>query len=194
MSIESFEDMTPPRQSQLKQKLQSAKSLVTRALEDMRRLTLDLRPAALDDLGLVATIRGYAQTRQEATGIQMRFETKGLKRRLTPAVETALFRIIQEAIHNITRHAQAQNARIQLEAKNGKITAIVEDDGMGFSVDAVFRSKIRTQSLGLLGIQERVTLLGGTFSIKSQPSQGTRLIVEIPMDSSTGEPGLPEKV
>ncbi len=123
-------------------------------------------------------------------GIQVDFESKGLNKRLAPAIETALFRIIQEAINNTTKYAEAHNVRIQLEAKAGKITAVVEDDGKGFDVEAVFRSKIGAQSLGLLGIQERATLLGGTFSIKSQIGQGTRLVVEIPIASSLEEPNM----
>ena len=113
-----------------------------------------------------------------------------MNERLAPAAETALFRIIQEAIHNITKHAAAHNVKIQLEVKTGRITAIVEDDGKGFDVDAVFRSKTEAQSLGLLGIQERANLLGGTFDIKSRPGQGTRLIVEIPVASSISESSL----
>ncbi len=174
-------------QSQLKEKLRHAGALVGSALEDLRRLTLDLRPYALDQLGLIAAIRAYAQTHLEALGVQVEFKTKGLKERLAPGVETVLFRIIQEAIHNIARHAEAHNVRIQLEVKGGKITAIIHDDGKGFDVDAIFRSKRGGQSLGLRGIQERATLLGGTFNIESWLGQGTRLIVEIPVASSLRE-------
>ena len=153
----------------------------------MRRLALDLRPYALDQLGLIAAIRAYAQRHLESAGIHVDFESKGLRQRLAPEVETVLFRIIQEAIHNIVKHAEARNVRIQLEVKGGKITAIIHDDGKGFDVDTIFRSKTGAQSLGLLGIQERATLLGGTFSIESSFGQGTRLIVEIPIASSLGE-------
>lgn len=192
MSIESLENMASPKQSQFKEKLKNTKSLIIRALEDTRKLTLDLRPSTLDDLGLVATTRAYAQTHLEAVGVQVDFKSKGMNERLAPAIETALFRIIQEAIHNITRHAEAQNVKIQLEVKTNKITAIVEDNGKGFDVEAIFGSKIGVQSLGLLGIQERATLLGGTFNIKSRVGQGTHLAVEIPIASSLGESGLVE--
>lgn len=190
MSIESLEDITSPEQSQFKEKLKKTKSIVMRALEDVRRLTIALRPSTLDHLGLVATVRSYAQTHLEAAGIQVDFESKGLNERLAPAVETALFRIIQEAIHNITKHAEARHVKIQLEARADRITAIVEDDGKGFDMDAVFKSRIERQSLGLLGIQERANLLGGTFDIKSRPGQGTRLIVEIPVTGLLSEPSL----
>ncbi len=183
MSIESIESMALPQHSQLNEKLANAKSLLVRALEDMRRLTLDLRPSTLDDLGLVATTRSYVHSHLEPVGIKVSFDSKGLGRRLEPAVETTLFRIIQEAIRNIIRHAEAHNVRIHLEAGAGKIAAIVEDDGKGFDVESTFRYKIGSHSLGLLGIKERATLLGGTFSIKSKVGRGTILTVEIPLAS-----------
>ncbi|MBI4186861.1 MAG: GAF domain-containing protein [Chloroflexi bacterium] len=189
MSIESLEDTVMAENPSLKERLENAKSLVTRALKDIRRLTLGLRPSTLDYLGLVATVRSYAQTHlQEALGIKVDFATRGLNKRLAPAVETALFRIMQEAIHNITKYAEARQVRIRLEARDDKITAIVEDDGKGFDVDAVFKSRrAGRQSLGLLGIQERAALLGGTFNINSQVGRGTRLTVEIPVTGSLGE-------
>ena len=110
--------------------------------------------------------------------------------RLAPAGETALFRIIPEAIHHITKHPESPNVNIQPQDRADRITAIVEDDGKGFDMDAVFKSRIERQSLGLLGIQERANLLGGTFDIKSRPGQGTRLIVEIPVTGLLSEPSL----
>ncbi|MFQ5996325.1 MAG: GAF domain-containing protein [Dehalococcoidales bacterium] len=187
MSMESVENMLPSGQSKLREKLESAKSLVVRALEDIRRLTLGLRPSTLDDLGLITTIRAYAHNHLQAMGVQVKFESKGLNNRLSPEVETALFRIIQEAIHNIEKHAEASNVSIHLSIDRDEITAIVEDDGRGFDVDAVFKSRIRTQSLGLLGIQERTALLGGTFSIKSKIGQGSHLEVKIPLTNSPPE-------
>ncbi len=116
--------------------------------------------------------------------MQVEFKSRGLNKRLTPAVETTLFRIIQEAINNIAKHAEAHHVRIQLEVKSGKITANIEDDGKGFDVDAFFKSRNGVQSLGLLGIQERTKLLDGSFTLKSQVGQGTHLTVEIPLASS----------
>ncbi|MBI4283725.1 MAG: GAF domain-containing protein [Chloroflexi bacterium] len=187
INIESMENISPPNQSQLEEKLKNARSLVDSALENLRRLAFDLRPYALDQLGLTTAIRAYAQRHLESAGIQVDFESKGLKGRLEPTVETVLFRIIQEAVHNIAKHAEAHHVRIQLEAKDGKITATIQDDGKGFNVEDIFRSKIGVQSLGLLGIQERATLLGGTFNIKSWLGEGTCLTVEIPLSSSPEE-------
>ncbi|MFH0942254.1 MAG: GAF domain-containing protein [Chloroflexota bacterium] len=190
MSIESMADMVTPEQTKLKGKLGNAKSLVTRALEDIRRLTLDLRPSALDDLGLVTAIRTYAQTHLENRGIKVKFESKGFGERLSPVVETSVFRIVQEAINNIIKHAGANNVRIQLTSSEGKVTAGVEDDGKGFDVAAVLRSHTGTDSLGLVGIQERTMLLGGTFTIKSWPGKSTYLRVEIPTTTAPREVSL----
>ncbi len=183
MNVESIEGLVPTKDPVLKEKLQGVKSLIVRTLEDIRRLTHDLRPMALDDLGLASAIRAYVKNRLEAIGIQVQFESKGLNssRRLSPAIDTALFRIVQEATNNIIKHADARKVGIYLSIENEKIKAIVEDDGKGFEPDSVFTSGSSSLSLGLLGIKERVALLGGTFEIKSRRSQGTRLVVEIPV-------------
>lgn len=116
--------------------------------------------------------------------MSVHLETAGIQGRLSPSVETTLFRIFQEAVHNIARHAEAREVRIRLEGRDSKIMLAVEDDGRGFDADAVLKSS-KVQSLGLLGIRERVELLGGTFAVRSERGQGTCLTVEIPLDAST---------
>lgn len=181
MSIESLEDMVTPTQPQLKERLAHTKALLVRTLADIRKLTLDLRPSSLDDLGLVAAIRTYIQRYPEASGIHVEFKTNGLNGRLDPVFETALFRIIQEATHNAVKHAHAANINISLTAGDGNIVATVQDDGKGFNVEQLYKSGIGRHSSGILGIQERTDLLGGTFSIRSLPGKGTSLRVEIPI-------------
>lgn len=182
VSIESIEDKLLPGQADLKEKLKNAAGLVVGSLEDLRRLTLALRPYALDELGLTSAIRAYARRHLEPLGINVKLETRGLDKRLAPQTETGMFRIVQEAVNNVIKHAGARNVMIRLAVREGKIAVTVEDDGSGFDVPAAFKSKVGTQSLGLLGIQERTTLLGGAFEIKSAIGQGTRLFVEIPAD------------
>ncbi len=189
MSMESVEEMLPAGKSKLKEKISGSRSLVARALEDMRRLTFDLRPSVLDDLGLSSAIREYAQNHLEAKGITVKYEGNGLPVRLPAAVETALFRIIQEAIHNIAKHAGATQVRMQLSLSDGNITATVEDNGRGFDVNAALRTDTGRQPMGLLGIRERTALLGGSFTISSETGKGTRLKVEIPAGLSASGPG-----
>ena len=183
MNVEAIESLVPAKESVLREKIQGVKALISHTLEDIRRMTHDLRPMALDDLGLASAIRAYSKNRLEAIGIQVQFDSKGLNasRRLSPAIETALFRIIQEAANNIVKHADAHKVGIHLSVENEIIKATVEDDGKGFEPDSVFASGSSRQSLGLLGIKERVALLGGSFTIRSRRHQGTRLIVEIPV-------------
>jgi signal transduction histidine kinase len=190
MSIESVANSIPPEQSKFSERLSHLKSFAVRALDSMRKMTLDLRPSTLDDLGLAATVRSYLHTNLEAMGIRATFQNRTRDAELTPEVETALFRIIQEAVHNITKYAEASHVKVLLEAKDGRIRAVVEDDGRGFDVDTVYSSRIGAHSLGLRGIQERATLLGGTFEIVSQIGKGTRLTVEIPLTHPGEEPGL----
>ncbi|MBI2853192.1 MAG: GAF domain-containing protein [Chloroflexi bacterium] len=185
MSIESLENMTSLQQAQLREKLSSVKSLVSRTLDDLRRLTLDLRPSVLDDLGLVPAVRAYVTSRLGGAGVQIEFEIKGMSGRIAPMVETALFRIIQEAVNNIVKHAGATHARIRLEVKDDMITATVEDDGRGFDIEETFESRVGKKALGLLGIKERVILLGGSFDISSRPEEGTSVMVRIPLAIST---------
>ena len=154
----------------------------------MRKLVLDLRPSTLDDLGLAPAVRSYLHANLEAVGIGVDFESNADTADLAPEVRTALFRIIQESVHNITKYAEADNVRVLLRAKDGKITAMVEDDGKGFDIETVYSSRIGAHSLGLLGMQERATLLGGTFNIQSRIGGGTRISVEIPL----GDPAEPD--
>ncbi|MEE8373311.1 MAG: GAF domain-containing protein, partial [Dehalococcoidia bacterium] len=186
-SIESVENLASAEQPQLKEKLKNVKSIASRGLEVMRRLTFDLRPLALDDLGLIAAIRAYAETQLAESGTSLDFKNEGLGKRLaSSSVEIALFRIVQEAIRNIARHAEAQNVKIRLKASDSEVTAVIEDDGKGFDVSAVFRATSKTRSLGLLGIRERVALLSGSFDVSSEAGKGTRITVEIPLDSLAG--------
>ena len=182
MNIESIENLVSSKEHLLKEKIAGVKGMLVRTLEDLRRLTHDLRPMALDDLGLASAIRAYAKNRLEPMNIQVKMETRGMStgRRLSPPIETAIFRIIQEATTNIIKHAEAHKVEIQLTIENDIIKATVEDDGKGFEADPVFGSEPKRQPLGLLGIKERVALLGGTFSVRSRLRHGTRLTVEIP--------------
>lgn len=161
--------------------IETVKEFASRALDDTRRLILDLRPTVLDDLGLVSALRQYADTRLEPLGVGYTLEAARLRQRLPPAVELALFRILQEAINNCGRHAKARHVRILLEQADGEIRAQVEDDGQGFDLWSLLDGKGDKRPLGILGMQERAAILGGHLSIDSKPGQGTRVSVSIPL-------------
>ncbi len=159
--------------------LDEVKVLATWLLDDVHRLILDLRPSVLDDLGLLSAIRWYAERTLRERGVTVRCEFGELAR-LPPELETALFRMCQEAMTNIARHAQATQVLIEVGVEGAEVHVDIEDDGKGFDQAEVARRPGRPH-WGLLGIAERAELLGGRATIDSSPGAGTRIDVWIPL-------------
>ena len=170
-------------QESLSGRLQSLGHIASDAIEELDRLVLDLRPAQLDHLGLVATLRWYATRVQP--DVETRLEVKGKPARLEPEVETALFRIAQEALTNVARHARATGVDIVLSFGHDRVTLDVKDDGIGFDADA---SPVAPTSVGLIGMRERVQLVGGVLAVNSKPGKGTRITVTVPVERDDLEP------
>jgi signal transduction histidine kinase len=152
------------------------RELVVATLQDVRRLAIELRPKVLDDFGLVPALDRLTETFGVQTGIGIRFESTLADERLPPEVETALFRIVQEALTNIVKHSRARNISIVLARKPGAVVAVIEDDGQGFDPAAV-----REGGFGLEGMRERVGLLDGRLQIESSEGAGATLIAEVPL-------------
>jgi len=144
-------------------------------------LALDLRPSLLDDLGLAPTLTWYVDRFSQRAEIEVKFEVIGREKRLSPEIETAFYRITQEALTNVARHARAKNVQMVLELRPKMVKVIIEDDGKGFDLNKLRKSQSLSQGLGLIGIQERVSLLGGRLEIHSNPGEGTRIEIEIPL-------------
>jgi signal transduction histidine kinase len=153
------------------------RELIVATLQDVRDLAVQLRPKALDDFGLVAAVERLARTISEATGIAIDIESRLGPERLPEEVETTLYRIVQEALTNVVKHAQAQNVTILLMRRDGSMTAMIEDDGRGFSPD-----EPADDGHGLLGIRERVSLLDGRLTIESSPGAGTTLVAQVSVE------------
>jgi signal transduction histidine kinase len=151
------------------------------AIDNLRQYIYDLRPSVLDDMGLVPALRWYTQQYIERTKIHVDIQVYGVKRRLSAEVETVVFRIMQEGLNNIFRHSHATAANVQLEFTESNVMLTVQDNGRGFAVDQVMGTSITRRAWGLLGMQERVALVGGKFRIESVPGQGTKFVVEIPI-------------
>jgi signal transduction histidine kinase len=152
------------------------RELVVATLQDVRRLAVELRPNALDDFGLAPALERLTQTFSEATGIDVQLEATLGEERLPAEVETTLYRIVQEALTNIVKHAGARKISILLMRRGGAATAVVEDDGRGFDPTTV-----REDGLGLLGMRERVALLEGKLTVESSADAGTTLVAEVPL-------------
>jgi signal transduction histidine kinase len=161
-------------------------ALINETTDHMYNLILDLRPSALDDLGLAAALRDYADRLLADTNIRFELDADGLLTRLPPSVETSLYRVFQETLSNVVRHAGASQVSIRLARTNGAFEGEIVDDGRGFDFNAVRMDGHSPQGLGLAGIHERVTQCGGQVKIVTGPGKGTRVNIRIPLMEGTG--------
>ena len=152
------------------------RELVVSTLQDVRRLAVELRPSALDDFGLVAALERLTTSFGEQTGIAIDFETSLADERLPNDVETALYRIVQESLTNVVKHARARHVSILLARQNGAIKVVVEDDGQGFDT-----SGEAPDGFGLVGMRERLALLGGRLEVESGEESGTTVAAQVPI-------------
>lgn len=155
------------------------RELTARTLEEVRKLALELRPTTLDHLGLVAALEWYSREYASRLDAVVDFESEGLAERLAPEVELVIYRVVQEALTNIARHANASRVAIRLTFEEAAVEAVVEDNGQGF--DLVEATSTRERGLGLFGMRERVELVGGTFNITTRPGAGTSIRIRVPV-------------
>jgi len=177
----------------LRQDLARLRDMATAALAETRRLTFDLRPTILDDLGLVPAIRWLLKNKLEPFGIDAELEVSGFEGRLSDEVETTLFRVVQEALNNVVRHAGAARVRVVLTEGREGLEALVEDNGRGFDVRSVKPNDPQGRGLGLFGMRERVELVGGTLEVDSAPGRGTRIRARIPPARDTAGPAADDQ-
>jgi two-component system, NarL family, sensor histidine kinase DegS len=157
--------------------VRSLKENVRSTLQEVRRIIYDLRPMALDDLGLVPTLKKYLQTIEEYHKTsRICFTNYGEEKRLPTKYEVALFRLVQEAVQNALKHAEASAITISIDIKDKDVIVMVKDDGKGFD----FKER-QTQSFGILGMKERVELLEGKITIDSMPGTGTFILIQVPL-------------
>lgn len=165
-------------------RLESLREIAAQTLDSVKRLARELRPPLLDDLGLRAALERYIAGYRANFGLNTDLQMTGFAttNRLSPETELALYRIIQEALTNIAKHARAKNVSIVIEQKPHSVIAIIEDDGKGFDVHAVMESAQEESKLGLYGMRERAELVGGRLQIESTPGKGSSVFVEIPIE------------
>lgn len=163
-----------------KERLEGIRELTTDALQSVRRFSHDLRPPVLDDLGFVAAVRGLTRNLVQ-TGVKATVRVSGAPFRLSPEEELVLFRIAQESLNNVRRHAGASEAKVLISFHRNNVRMSIEDDGKGFDAPDRFVDLVASGNLGLIGMHERARLLGGTFDVDSTPGQGTRILVDTPV-------------
>jgi signal transduction histidine kinase len=180
-ALADMAEMSSTQDDEFKAKLNKAHSLAIQVGTEISRLIRELRPALLDTLGLVPAIRQYAEANLGPLGMNVSVESKGRAGGLPPEVEVGVFRVTQGAIGNIAKHAQAKNVAIALECKANELLFCVSDDGKGFDVSEITKIEESGRGRGLFSMKERVGLLGGTCSVKSQPGQGTTVTARLPV-------------
>lgn len=158
--------------------LEDLRELTAGALDSVRRLAMDLRPAALDDLGLAPALQSFAERHAADWGIEIPVTVRGIRRRLPRDVELVLYRVLQEALTNVAKHAEASRAKVTLSRKSNTVTLVVEDDGKGLDQR---KSLDRQSGLGLFGMQERLALVGGDLEVKSEKGKGTTITARVPL-------------
>jgi signal transduction histidine kinase len=168
-------------------RLQEAKALVGRMIDDLHRVIYDLRPSMLDDLGLLPAIRWYAERRLVSGGITVQFEFPDAPIDLSGEARTAVYRVVQEALSNVERHAHAETVLVACDVTGNQLTVEIEDDGLGFDPEEMKQPRESGQGLGLLGMRERLSLIGGSCRIESQPGQGTRILVQVPLNTPAAD-------
>lgn len=170
--LESDRDMA-------KEELTILVDLVRHGLADVRKIIFDLRPMVLDDLGLIPALKHYFEQWERSNGVHLEVVILGPERRLQSGLEICLFRIIQESLSNIIKHAGATMVLIKIEFSNDQINLVIRDNGKGFDVKRSFNNDDNT-CFGLIGMQERVQLLNGNFEVKSKIGRGTELFINLP--------------
>ena len=167
--------------------LKELEVLAEGTIRDLHRVTRDLRPVYLEDLGLVIALEMLAHETSEAAGIPVRFQHAGAERRLSPQAELALYRIAQEALNNVARHAQAGSAALSINFGDGRVKMDASDDGIGFHVPTNPSEFAAGGHFGLLGMNERADLIGARLEIHSSPGKGTHVRIELPIEETGGK-------
>ena len=167
-----------------RERIADTRALAHSTLRAIRNLSIDLRPSALDDLGLLPALRWYVKEYQKKCSIVVDFHATGFKERLPAEMETALYRIVQECLTNTAKHANARKVSIMLKEDIGQVYARIVDDGQGFDYEALLKTPGQERGLGLAGMHERAVLLDGKLDIHTVPGQGTTIQVSIPLPAT----------
>lgn len=180
LNMEMSRREIPSEYTRVIDRIKDSEDLVRETLNEVRNLTANLRPTELDDFGLIPTLNSYVENFYRRTNIQVVLKAENYRGMIPADVEMVLYRITQEALTNVAKHAKAAHVSIILEKKNNYALLTVKDDGIGFDAEGVMKQQKARKGFGLFNIKERVKLLNGSFSITSKPKKGTRLQVRIP--------------
>lgn len=170
----------------MSRKISRTQRLVEKSVDIVHRFARELRPAVLDDLGLIPALHSYLKSFAKETGIRVHLTAFAGVEALSNARRTALYRVAQEALSNVASHAQANRVEVTIQRLSSAVRMSIKDNGKSFDVDQVLRAK-RCKRLGLLGMRERVEMVGGTFTVESAAGHGTTIHAQVPLNNGAGE-------
>lgn len=166
---------------EIRERLADTNNLIEQLMEGVRSMSLELRPPMLQDLGLIPTLRWYLKNSARRLDVRIQYDFDDIERRFSDEIETAIYRIVQEALTNAVRHGQADEVQVNLNHSNSTLEVIFNDNGIGFDPERVFADDGNNEGAGLLGIRERVSNLGGKVIIRSEPDRGVDITVTFPL-------------
>jgi len=188
IGLETLFDHRHEGPTKMDTRIRELSKILQNSIAAVRDLSYDLHPPGMDQLGLVRTVNQFCEDFSEKNDVNVDFYTAGMEDlKLDFDTEINLYRLIQEGLNNIKKHAQASHAVIRLVASSPNIILRIEDDGQGFDVERRLARSFKEKRLGLSSMEERVSLLQGTISVKSQPSRGTSLVIEVPCKERTDD-------
>jgi len=175
------------RDQELLRNVEELRELTAGALDSVRRMAMDLRPAALDDLGLVPALQAYAEKYSQNWPVSVTVSVDGLSRRLPADVELVLYRVVQEALTNVAKHSRTSSALVSFSRRQNEVILSIEDSGVGF--DLTDGPRTDDSRLGLFGMQERLALVGGEVQVQSARGKGTKITARVPLSTKRGKTG-----
>ncbi|MFA5802888.1 MAG: ATP-binding protein [Thermoleophilia bacterium] len=186
IGIRMVEELVPDSIPEIKERLDSINHLAHQTLNEVHHMAVRLRPSVLDDLGLSAALRSYGKEFTENTGIPVDVQLLAMIQRLSPEMETVLYRVVQEALTNIARHSEATKCRVTLRRRESVVQGVIEDNGKGFDPQSVMLSEEKGSGLGLHGMKERIELVGGSLEFESRSGEGSTIFIEVPLKTEEG--------
>ena len=192
LGLQTLADVAPPN-PEIDRRANDLRRLVATMARELHSLAVRLRPKALNDFGLEAALLTYADEWSARSRIKVDLHAPVHRERLPAAIESAVYRIVQEALTNVARHSRATCASVAIERRDGQVVVVIEDDGVGFEHDVRGAAPSEGGGLGLVGMQERAALLRGSIEIESAPGRGTSLFVRIPIERESGTGSAPAR-
>jgi len=176
--------MIPEDAVQIRDELQNLKAIGAESLRDVRSIMYDLKPTLLHEQGLFSTLKDYFNDYEAKYNFQIDYVLFGKQRQYDLALEVGLFRMVQEAITNVRKHAGVNKALVKMEDKGSLLTIVIKDEGCGFDLDKINQQR---ESYGILGMKERARLFGGELQILTQPGEGTQVIIKVPLEGEASD-------